>query len=76
MILVVFIAVIFLVLLAQFSISSTLIIGKNLFQNLILLVAIVVVVGIVPNSYGVLSAIIIYAIYNLVAFYTKKIAKL
>jgi hypothetical protein len=75
MIFAILIALVFIALLAQFILASTFIIGKNLFKNLFLLTVIVATLLAMPNSYGVLISVFLFSIFNLISFYSKKIAK-
>jgi hypothetical protein len=75
MIFAVLIAIVFIALLVQFALASTFIVGKKLFQNLFLLFCVVVTLWAMPNMYGILAAVFLYAVINLITHYSKKIAK-
>ena len=75
MIFAIVIAFIFIVLLVQFVLVSTFIIGKNLFQNLFLLLSVVATLYLLPNTYGFLVSIFLFSIVNLINYCLKKIRK-
>lgn len=75
MILAVFIAILFVLVVFQFLLASTFIVGTQLLKFLFLLISIVLILYFLPNVYGFCISVFLYAITHLLIHLSKKIAK-